>query len=245
MGNSKAPLYQWVEDSLRNDIISGVFEEGEMIPTENELATKYGVSPGTVRRAALSLKDKGLLYRVQGRGTSVVFQEANRRRYRNYRFVEGVQTRPDVVGVTVAFLGLMVLPADDLIAGYLQMRRGSKVIHLERMGKITDRYFLRTTSILPKRLYKGLELFTAEQFVRNTLWKLQESYFGLRIGKREEFISVSRADQKTAETLGVELGTPTLCIEALLTSVDGDVIEYRLSHCDPGHLKFYVSQDAF
>ena len=238
VNNSLLSLYRQVEDRLRGEIASGNLKEGDLIPSEHELAQRYGVSQGTVRKAVLNLTQNGLLYRKQGKGTFVVFQKQNRGRYRNFRFVEGLGS--DLVNVNVVFLNIKVVPADADIARNLRIRKGSKVIRLERLGKIADEFFLHTLSYLPKRLYKDLEKYTADEFLRNTLWKLQDIYFGIRIEKREEFISAIEADQEMARALEADIGSPILRIELMLTSFAGELVEYRLSHCKLGHLKFYV-----
>ena len=84
MNNSLLSLYRQVEDRLRGEIASGNFKEGDLIPSEQELAQRYGVNQGTVRKAVLNLTQNGLLYRKQGKGTFVVFQKQNRGRYRNF-----------------------------------------------------------------------------------------------------------------------------------------------------------------
>jgi GntR family transcriptional regulator len=147
----------------------------------------------------------------------------------------------ELVNVNVVFLNIGVVPADTDIAQNLQIGKGSNVIRLERMGKMADDSLLHTLSYLPKRLYKGLEKYTAEDFLRNTLWKLQDIYFGIRIEKREEYISAVPADPELARTFETEPGSPLLRIEVKLTSFSGDIVEYRLSHCKLGNLKFYVS----
>jgi GntR family transcriptional regulator len=235
------PLYLWVEERIREDIASGIFKEGELIPTEKELARKYGVSPGTVRRAALNLKQKGLLYRIQGKGTSVVFDEYNTLRYRNYRFVHGLNA--DLKTTIIAFLNLEVLPARGEVLNHLKVKKGAKVIRLERMGKIADEYLLHTLSYLPERFHRGLEKYRAEQFLKNTLWKIQEIHFKINIIRREEFLSIRPADREMAKTLEVEAGSPLFCIEAILTSSTGEVIEYRITHCNIGALRFYTCQE--
>jgi GntR family transcriptional regulator len=239
LNSSHLHLYRQVEDFLREEIASGNFKEGDLIPSEQELARKYGVSQGTVRKAVLNLTDKGLLYRKQGKGTFVVFPKQDRGRYRNFRFVEGLDS--ELVNVNVVFLNIGVVTADSHIAQNLQIGKGTNVIRLERMGKIADDSLLHTLSYLPKRLYKGLEKYTTEDFLRNTLWKLQDIYFGIRIEKREEFISAVPADPELARTFETEPGSPLLRIEVKLTSFSGDIVEYRLSHCKLGHLKFYVA----
>jgi GntR family transcriptional regulator len=239
LNSSFSHLYRQVEDFLREEIASGNFKEGDLIPSEQELAKKYGVSQGTVRKAVLNLTDNGLLYRKQGKGTFVVFPKQDRSRYRNFRFVEELES--ELVNVNVVFLNIGVVPADTDIAQNLQIGKGSNVIRLERMGKMADDSLLHTLSFLPKRLYKGLEKYTAEDFLRNTLWKLQDIYFGIRIEKREEYISAVPADPELARTFETEPGSPLLRIEVKLTSFSGDIVEYRLSHCKLGNLKFYVS----
>jgi GntR family transcriptional regulator len=241
---TKKPLYLLVEDRLRDEINAGVFREGELIPKEKDLAKRYGVSQGTVRRAALSLKEKGLLYRVQRKGTSVVFQERNKRRLIHYRFTNQVHSHPDLVNATAVFLNLQVIAASKEIADFFQIRKGSKVIRVERMGHICDGHLFHTVSFFPDNLYKGLDKFTAEQFVKNTVWKIQEIFFGLRIARREEFISIVSADQNLARILDVDPGTSLLRIEALVKAPDEKTIEYRVSHCNSGNLKFYVCQES-
>ena len=231
-------LYRQVEDLLRQEIASGNFKEGDLIPSEQELGKKYGVSQGTVRKAVLNLTQMGLLYRKQGKGTFVVFQKQSIGRFRNFRFVEKLNS--EQLSINVVFLNIKVVPANKDIARYLGMRKGTGVIRLERMGKIEGKSFFHTISYLPKKLYKGLEKYTAEDFERNTLWKLQDIYFGIRIEKREEFISSVPAGENQARALGTEPGKPLLRIEVKLTSYSGEVVEYRVSHCKLGDLKFYV-----
>ena len=235
-------MYKQVQELLREEIASGKLKEGDLIPSEQDLARCYGVSQGTVRKAILDLTHQGIFYRRQGKGTFVVFDKTSRGRYRNFRFVEGLHS--ELVNVNLAFLKIQVIPARGEIARAIRLENGSKAIRLDRIGKIQDEFLIFTTSYLPKYLYKGLEKYTAEDFLKNTLWKLQEIYFGIRVEKREEFISAVVADGEMAALLEVEKGSPLLRIEATLTSFAGKVVEYRDSYCSLGPLKFYVPAGA-
>lgn len=66
-----APLYQQLEDILRDKISSGSLSPGDMLPTELDLAKLYEVSRTTARQAVLNLVQEGLVYRVSGQGTFV------------------------------------------------------------------------------------------------------------------------------------------------------------------------------
>jgi GntR family transcriptional regulator len=238
LNNSRTHLYRQVEDLLRQEIALGNFKEGDLIPSEQKLGKKYGVSQGTVRKAVLNLTQLGLLYRKQGKGTFVVFQKESKSRFRNFRFVEELNS--EQLSIDVVFLNIKVVSAKKDIARYLGIRKGASVIRLERMGKIEDNSIFHTLSYLPKKLYKGLEKYTADDFAKNTLWKLQDIYFGIRIEKREEFLTAVPADKNLARELGTDSGHPLLRIEVKLTAYSGKVVEYRLSHVKLDNFKFYV-----
>ena len=80
MANTKtAPLYQQIFEEIKSAIEAGEYAPKERIPSEPELAEKYGVSRITVRRAVEELCVEGYLIKQQGRGTFVSTPRINRR----------------------------------------------------------------------------------------------------------------------------------------------------------------------
>jgi DNA-binding GntR family transcriptional regulator len=65
------PLYVQIKDRLLRDILTGLLQPGQKIPTEFELSAAYGVSRITVRNAVLELVKSGHIVRRQGKGTYV------------------------------------------------------------------------------------------------------------------------------------------------------------------------------
>jgi GntR family transcriptional regulator len=65
------PLYQQIKTLITQSLISGEWRPGEAIPSETELAARFNVSQGTVRKAINELADENLLIRQQGKGTFV------------------------------------------------------------------------------------------------------------------------------------------------------------------------------
>lgn len=59
----KVPAYQLAEESLRNMILGGELEAGDMLPTEMDLAEQLGVTRPTVREAFRKLESSGLVVR--------------------------------------------------------------------------------------------------------------------------------------------------------------------------------------
>jgi GntR family transcriptional regulator len=70
-GEKVIPLYSRVESVIRSKIVSGEFEQGRKLPTEDEFVSHFGVSKITVRNALSRLEAAGFITRNRGRGTYV------------------------------------------------------------------------------------------------------------------------------------------------------------------------------
>ena len=65
------PGYRLIAADLRAKIESGGLAPGDLLPSEAELTSQYGVSRGTTRQAFLELQAAGLIDAVQGKGRFV------------------------------------------------------------------------------------------------------------------------------------------------------------------------------
>ena len=65
------PLYRQIKTLITRSLVSGEWRPGEPIPSEMELASRYSVSQGTVRKALDALAAENIVVRRQGRGTFV------------------------------------------------------------------------------------------------------------------------------------------------------------------------------
>jgi len=69
--DSPTPVYVRVADWIESRIKSGEFKPGARLPPERDLARDFGVAYDTVRRAAVLLRERGLIITVHGWGTYV------------------------------------------------------------------------------------------------------------------------------------------------------------------------------
>lgn len=65
-------LYMKLADDLADQIEDGTLPRGAMLPNERRLATEYGVSIGTARRATRVLRERDVVVTLPGKGTYVV-----------------------------------------------------------------------------------------------------------------------------------------------------------------------------
>ena len=94
-----SPLYRQIKSLIVQALESGEWRPGEAIPSEQELAARFGVSQGTVRKAVDELAAENVLVRKQGKGTFVVSHHDPRQFFRFLRLVpdDGSLTQPQSV----------------------------------------------------------------------------------------------------------------------------------------------------
>jgi GntR family transcriptional regulator len=68
---SFVPLYYQLQEILKEQIESGLWQPGDPLPSEPEFARRFGVSRVVVRQALAILEDDRQIVRIRGRGTFV------------------------------------------------------------------------------------------------------------------------------------------------------------------------------
>lgn len=101
------PLYAKIADDLRGKIHDGYYAPGALLPSRNEIAALYGVSPITARDALAVLSHEGYARAIRGRGHIV-------RRHRPRLTVPGRLYDPAVIEGTTLDTTLVVLNRADV-----------------------------------------------------------------------------------------------------------------------------------
>ena len=99
-----SPLYQQIRQSMLDSMQAGEWKPLEIIPSEMELARRYNVSQGTVRKAIDELAAENLLVRRQGKGTFVASHGEQQLRFRFLRLRPDEGGMDDTTGRNAAFL---------------------------------------------------------------------------------------------------------------------------------------------
>ena len=68
---SHTPIFLQLSQGLEDEILSGVYRQGEQIPSINELAVSYKINPATVLKGVNILVDKEILFKKRGIGMFV------------------------------------------------------------------------------------------------------------------------------------------------------------------------------
>jgi GntR family transcriptional regulator len=204
-----SPLYQQVKGLLTRSLSLGEWMPGAALPSETELAQRFQVSQGTVRKALDALAADGLLVRRQGKGTFVATHAEAQVQYRFLRLMPDLGPRE---AMQRRFLELKRLRADADIARALELKSGAGVLQLRRLLLAGSAPVVLDELWLPAQSFKGL---TAQrlQAYRGPMYGLFEAEFGVQMIRAEEKIRAVAAGNDEAAALGVAPGAPLLLVE--------------------------------
>ncbi|WP_111719764.1 GntR family transcriptional regulator [Homoserinimonas sp. OAct 916] len=71
MFTDDSPIFQQLADRVAEDILNGTYPEDTGVPSTNEYASFYGISPITAAKGMNVLVEQGLLYKKRGIGMFV------------------------------------------------------------------------------------------------------------------------------------------------------------------------------
>ncbi len=84
------PIYEQIKRQVKSQIISGVLEEGDLLPSIRGLAAELQISVITTKRAYDDLEREGFVETAIGRGTFVAGQSREFLREKKLKLVEGL-----------------------------------------------------------------------------------------------------------------------------------------------------------
>lgn len=222
-----APLYRQIKDLIVAGMQRGEWRPGALIPSETELAARFRVSQGTVRKAVDELAAENLLIRRQGKGTFVATHTEPRAQF---RFLRIVPDHGDPSPTRSRFLDCRRVKAPADVAPLLGLRAGDTVLFIRRLLSFDAEPVVLDDLWLPSAIFKGL---TAERLAgyNGPLYGLFEAEFGTRMIRADEHIRAVRAEADVAELLGVETGAPLLLVERVSYTYGERPVEVRRGLC--------------
>ena len=228
--SSPVPLYFQVAEQLETAILDGSLAAGDRISNEISLAQELGLSRPTMRQAIQVLVDKGLLVRKRGVGTQVVQGKVHRPLELTSLYDDltkgGQRQRTEV-------LTLEQRPADERVAGELQLEAGEPAWFLERLRYVNDEPLAHMQNYLPCTL---VDLGDVDLATHGLYATLREAGIAMRVARQR--ISARRAESAEARMLGEKRGAPLLTMERTAYDDAGRAVEYGTHAYRPDRYAF-------
>lgn len=221
-----SPLYQQIKTLILGSLQAGEWKPGDMIPSELELAARFKVSQGTVRKAIDELATENLLVRRQGKGT---FVATHAEQHIQFRFLRLIPDGGDLDSQGPAERRIVEcrrLRAPAEIARQLNLRTGDAVHQVRRVLAFGGIPTILEDIWLPGHAFRGLTLETLADD-KGPMYALFETQFGVRMVRAVERLKAVGADATVASLLGVASGHPLLSVERLAFTYNDVPMELR------------------
>jgi GntR family transcriptional regulator len=226
------PLYMQIKGLLEKSLEVREWRPGEAIPSEVELAIRFGVAQGTVRKAIDALAADNLVVRRQGKGTYVAThteEQASMFRFLRIRRNDGQAEYP-----ASRLIDVRRMKAGAEIARLLDLKSGDAVILLRRVLDYSGMPTVLDEITLPAALFRGLTKAKYDAY-HGSMYSFFETQFGVRMLKAQEKLRAVAADAGAAAALRVPLGAPLLAVDRVTLTYGDRPVEFRRGLCSTRH----------
>ena len=221
-----SPLYQQIKVLMLQSLQSGEWKPSAAIPSEIELAARYRVSQGTVRKAIDELAAENLLVRRQGKGTFVATHAEQHVQYRFLRLFPDSGDSNSEGPAQRQIIDCKRARASADIARALGLRQGDPVLQVRRVLSFAKVPTILEDLWLPGTPFKGL---TAERLrdYDGPMYALFETEFGVHMVRAEEKIRAILPDTEQCALLHIAPHTPLLSVERTAYTYNDIPMEMR------------------
>ncbi len=218
-----SPLYRQIRGLITRSLESGEWNPGDIIPSESELAIRFGVSQGTVRKAVDEMAAENLLVRRQGKGTFVATHNDPRS---FFRFLRLAANEGELQALKSVPLECWRAKAGADVARTMAIATGAPIIIVRRLLRFGNEPAVFDEIYLPGELFPDLTLDILKSG-EMSLYSLFEGRYGVHMIRADERLRAVSADRVSAELLQVAEGSPLLLVERVTFTYANKPVEWR------------------
>lgn len=236
---TRQPLYVSLAQALMRDIAQKRYAVGSLLPTEDAIATRYGVSRHTVRQALRELKEGGVISSHRGIGTRV------RSPAEVPRVFSGINTIGDLMqfaeSTEMRVLGRKEIVADAAFAKEFNCKPGQAWLEVILLRKVADQ----------KRPLGYVQAFVRPEYAdaigrekayTRPIYSYIEERFGVRIVEVLQEITAVNLSTDVARALKATEGHAAMRITRHFLDRSGSVVEISVGHYPSG---LYTQRSRF
>ena len=233
------PLHHQVLRDLTSALDAGEWMPGDRMPTERDLAGRYGCSLITVRHALGELVRSGRIERTRGRGTFVLQPRIDRDMAGSMSFAEEMARRG--LDSATRLITARIEPAGSAVAALLGLDAEASVAYLERVRLGGGEPLLLEQARLPAERFPGLLAF---DFERRSLYDVLAERYETRVVRARESVEPVSLRAREAELLGVSKRSLALMIDGVAFAADGSPVESARSFVRGDRTRYYLERDV-
>lgn len=227
-------LYAQIAEVLERDYVRQG-SPGDRLPSEGELAARFGVNRHTLRRAVEELISDGLLERQHGVGIFVTDQLLDYRVGTNTRFT---QTLADIgIATDTKVIRKMTVPASVGVARHLTLAPDEPVLWIETLRLADGLPFCVISHFFPVKPYSA----TLNSYENGSLHELLAKNYGT-LRRTESLVTAVLPQGDDAKLLGITQNRPVLRVKSLnVLDRDGTPVEYAITRFRADRIQLHIT----
>ncbi len=207
------PQYRKLYELLRKHIVEGIYEEGSLLPSENELCATYQMTRPTVRHALDTLVKEGLILKQQGKGSIV------RKQIQNIGILS-ISGTASAIGVRYLKTDILQKPEiriwpDNFPFELSDIEKEMGCVYMERLRYVDEVPVFYDINHLPNTY---LPRITSRSFENKSLFEILRKNYQIEILGGEQKLKAVNPAAKIKQLLMLKPGQPVLHIERKLTT---------------------------
>ncbi len=228
------PRYRKLYEILRRHILDSVYNEGDLLPSENELCRLYGMTRPTVRQALATLANDGYIRKHQGKG-SIVHQLP---REIGILSVSGTTSALGDRNLKTRIVVKPVLSGwpDNFMFPLTTLELESGCIYMERLRLLDESPIFYDISYIGNI---NLPRITSRKFENQSLFQILRDYYGVEIKGGDQRIKAILASQKISRFLGLKKDQPVLHLERRMETNKAGLFLYSSIFCNTGKFSIF------
>ncbi len=214
----KTPLYRQIQADLKEKITSSLFEEGGLLPSENELCESYQTTRMTIRQALNELVKEGYITRHHGKGTTV---SASRKSLGllSFKGWTEVVVASDRHGKTFLLDSPKIVSCDASIFGTLMDKKSEEFIFIKRLRMVEESPMIYEETFIPNL---HLPNFLDEPLLEGSIFRTLLIKYHIDVQSMTQEVRAIACDKKVAKLLKIKPKTPIIhLLRKYHTSVEG------------------------
>lgn len=207
------PQYRKLYELLRKHIVEGIYEEGSLLPSENELCATYQMTRPTVRHALDTLVKEGLILKQQGKGSIV------RKQIQNIGILS-ISGTASAIGVRYLKTDILQKPEirvwpENFPFELSEIEKEMGCVYMERLRYVDEVPVFYDINHLPNTY---LPRITTRSFENKSLFEILRKHYQIEILGGEQKLKAIKPDDKIKQLLKLKSSQPVLHIERKLTT---------------------------
>jgi GntR family transcriptional regulator, N-acetylglucosamine utilization regulator len=233
------PLHHQVYLDLKAALDAGEWRAGDRLPTERDMAARYGCSLITIRRALSELVREGRVERTRGRGTFVLAPRIDVDFSGSLSFSE--ELRLQGLEPQTRLVASRPEAAGEGVAQALGLEVGAPTLYIERLRIGAGEPLLLEGVHLAAERFPGL---LAADLEHASLYDLLASRYGTHVARAREWLTPILPPSRVAELLGQDRHRPVLLIEGIAFDADDVPVEYGRSYVRGDRSRYAIERSV-